>query len=102
MSTLTAFPRTPGPGAGQGVWARLVPVLRGVWAVLALFAAWLDEQVTALAGIAPLGPRLRSLGEAIADQYRLGRADATDCDLDVIDVEVIEDVFTPDEQQGAA
>ncbi|KAB2351613.1 hypothetical protein [Actinomadura rudentiformis] len=82
-----------------GLWERLVAVLRGLWAVVAFLWAWIDEQVTALAGIAPLSPRLRAAGEAIAVQYRLGRVGSAD--PNVIDAEVVEDVFTPDPQGGS-
>ncbi|GAA2576747.1 hypothetical protein SMC26_30060 [Actinomadura fulvescens] len=120
LTMLTAVPPRPRRAVRPGVWARLVRVLRGVWAVLAMFAAWLDEQVTALTGIAPLGPRLRSLAHTITDRYQVIRARVRDAyvlgDLlddgkepvsdaplagEVVDGEVVSDVFTPDER-GAA
>ena len=70
-------------------WERVRPVLRGCWAVVVLVATAVDALITAVLGVAPLTPRLRTLRQVLADEYRAGRAGAVDAE-----------VFDPNEQVG--
>lgn len=69
------------PPPGPSTWERLSPVAYGLLAVLALVASAVDALVTALLGVAPLGPRLRRAGRVLADEYRAGHAGAVDVDV---------------------
>ncbi|WP_242884090.1 hypothetical protein [Actinomadura litoris] len=76
-----------------GMWERLGPLLRGVWAVLVLLATALDALVTAFVGTAPLTPRMRRVGQVLGDEFRAGQAGA-------VDAEVIEDDVRDDRTSG--
>lgn len=75
--------QSPGPDDRVG------PILRGVLAVLLLIVTALDALLTALLGTAPLAPKARRLGRAVADEYRAAAAGA-------VDAEVIDDEEKPE------
>ncbi|REE96641.1 hypothetical protein [Thermomonospora umbrina] len=79
--TTAALPEQAQDRPRSGRWARMRPVLRGLLAVALLLVTAVDALLTALIGVRPLVPLLRSLAAVLADEYRAGRVGAIDADV---------------------
>lgn len=76
--TVSLLPGTP---PSRRRWQALLSMLRGLLGVALLLAGAFDAFITACIGIAPIGPRLLELRDAIADRYRLARANAREGEI---------------------